>query len=532
MQQLTYPTLYQINTRVYLGKLSRNRGTVSTLDDIPECDLDALAEKGFDWIWLLGVWQTGSVGWEQARSSSALRREFQTLLPDFSEEDIVGSCFAVVDYSVHPDFGGDAALARLRARLNAKGIKLMLDFMPNHTAQDHPWVRQHPEFYVTGREEDLTQAPWNYARRDDSRGSLILAYGRDPNFPGWSDTFQLNYGNPALQEAMIGALQKIATRCDGVRCDMAMLILPEVFERTWGIKAAPFWPKAIRAVRDAHPDFLLMAEVYWDLEWTLQQQGFDYCYDKRLYDRLREGSVRLVREHLTADLDFQNRLVRFLENHDEPRAAEAFPPEMHRAAAMITFFSPGLRFFHQGQLEGNQKRIPVQLRRGPEEPLDEQIRDFYHRLLACLKDDVVCKGAWRLLETVAAWEGNDTFAHFIAYGWSRPDGARRWVVVNDAPYPGQCYLRLPFPELAGRIWRLQDRIGSAVYDRNGDDLLNTGLYLDLPAWGYHLFSIDEPVPPPARSQTRLSIQMRRNRNPKTKNDPTEERAGLPRVQRG
>src|SRR5579871_5194530 len=99
MHRLAYPTLYQINTRVYLAKLSRDQGTVSTLDDIPEQELGALAEKGFDWIWLLGVWQTGSVGWEQARSFRALRREFQTLLPDFSEEDIVGSCFAVVDYS-------------------------------------------------------------------------------------------------------------------------------------------------------------------------------------------------------------------------------------------------------------------------------------------------------------------------------------------------------------------------------------------------------------------------------------------------
>lgn len=489
MNHVRYPSLYQINTPVYLAKLSKNRQCPATLDDIPDSDLDALAAKGFDWIWFLGVWQTGAKGREVSRSVPEWRREFQALLPDFSEEDITGSFFSVVDYSVHSNFGGDPALARLRKRLKARGLKLLLDFVPNHTARDHRWVKERPDFYVSGNEADLAREPGNYTRVGGSgdRGRM-MAYGRDPYFPGWPDTFQLNYGHPPLQEAMTGELLKIAERCDGVRCDMAMLLLPEVFERTWGIKAAPFWPMAIRAVRERSPDFLFMAEVYWDLEWTLQHQGFDYCYDKRLYDRLREGEARPVREHLRAGLDFQGRLARFLENHDEPRAAAVFPPEMHRAAAVITFFSPGLRFFHQGEPEGHQRRIPVHLRRGPEEPIDGEIAQFYSRLLACLREDPFRQGEWQLLEAVAAWEGNGTFDHFIVYGWSGPNGALRLAAVNFGPTGGQCYVRLPFPELAGRDWQLQDRMGPAVYDRNGDDLLSRGLYLDMPAWGDHIFS--------------------------------------------
>ena len=197
---------------------------------------------------------------------------------------------------------------------------------------------------------------------------LVLAYGRDPYFDGWPDTLQLNYGNPDLQQAMIGELTRIAGQCDGVRCDMAMLVLPDVFERTWGIRADPFWPKATGSVRRKHPHFLFMAEVYWDLEWTMQQQGFDYAYDKRLYDRLREGHARPVREHFHAGLDYQNKLARFLENHDEPRAAATFSPDVHEAAAVITFLSPGLRFFHQGQFQGRRKRISPHLVRGPQEP--------------------------------------------------------------------------------------------------------------------------------------------------------------------
>jgi hypothetical protein len=126
--------------------------------------------------------------------------------------------------------------------------------------------------------------------------------------------------------------------------------------------------------------------LYWDLEWTLQQQDFDYTYDKRFYDRLHEGHARPDREHLLAGLDFQDRRVRFLENHDEPRAAATFPPEVHRPAAIITCLTPGLRLFHQGQFEGRKIRIPVHLRRGPAEPVDDAVAGFYAALLECLRD--------------------------------------------------------------------------------------------------------------------------------------------------
>ena len=296
------------------------------------------------------------------------------------EEDIAGSGFAITGYEVHPDLGGDAALARLRQRLAKRGLKLMLDFVPNHMALDHPWVESHPEYFVAGTEDALAREPQNYIRVKRKKGDMILAYGRDPYFSGWPDTLQLDYSNPATQEAMIRELEKIAGQCDGVRCDMAMLILPEVFERTWGRKPAPFWPQAIQRVREQAPDFCFMAEVYWDLEWTLQQQGFDYTYDKRLYDRLREGHARPVREHLHAALDYQTKLARFLENHDEPRAAASFDPRVHRAAAVITYFIPGLRFFHQGQFEGRKKRISPHLVRAPEESPDKEIEEFYDQL--------------------------------------------------------------------------------------------------------------------------------------------------------
>ncbi len=486
-----YPSLYQINTRVWLTELSRIQGRPVTLDDIPDAELDRLAELGFDWIWLLSVWQTGPGARQVSRSNAEWRHEFAQTLPDLREEDIAGSGFAITGYTVHANLGGDAALARLRERLRKRGLKLMLDFVPNHVGLGHPWIEDHPDYFVEGTEQDLAGAPRNYTRVERQEGDRIFAYGRDPYFSGWPDTLQLNYANPATQEAMAGELVKIAGQCDGVRCDMAMLVLPDVFERTWGRRAPLFWPAATRRVRERVPDFLFMAEVYWDLEWTLQQQGFDYAYDKRLYDRLWDGRARPVREHFHAGLDYQDRLARFLENHDEPRAAATFSPEVHRAAAIISFLSPGLRFFHQGQFEGRTIRISPHLVRGPSEPENPNLRQFYDRLLAVLRDPAVRDGQWQSLECVAAWEGNWTSDCFIAFAWQGPDGDRLLVAVNYAANQSQCYVRLPFTDLAGSQWRLRDRMSAESHDRDGNDLTSRGLFLDTTPWQACVFALDE-----------------------------------------
>ena len=266
-----YPSLYQINTRVWLTGVSQALGRPATLDDIPDAWLDRVAAMGFDWIWLLSVWCTGPAAQRISRANPAWRHEFQETLPDLREDDIAGSGFAITGYTIHPGLGGDAALARIRQRLRDRGLRLMLDFVPNHTAPDHPWVEEHPEYFMIGTESDLARAPQNFTRLALGQGDRVLALGRDPYFAGWPDTLQLDYSNPATQEAMRGELLRIAGQCDGVRCDMAMLVLPDVFERTWGRRAPLFWPETTARVRERVPGFGFMAEVYWDREWDMQQ---------------------------------------------------------------------------------------------------------------------------------------------------------------------------------------------------------------------------------------------------------------------
>lgn len=526
MPPVLNPSLLQINSRIWRTELSQTLGQPATLDQVPDSVLDRIAERGFDWVWLMGVWRTGAASREVSRTNPQWHAEYQELLPDLEPEDIAGSPYAICQYAVMPELGGDAALLRFRERLAERKIRLMLDFVPNHTALDHPWVEEHPEWYVAGSSDDLQQQPQNYRRAGSAKGEeLILAHGRDPYFPGWPDTFQLNYRHGELREAMTRVLIALADRCDGVRCDMAMLLLPEIIERTWGERSLPrdgtppvdksFWLDAVPRVRRRHPNFVFLAEVYWDLEWELQQQGFDYTYDKRLYDRLAEQNAGEVNGHLNADADFQRHSARFLENHDEPRAAAVFPTEVQKAAAMVAFFVPGLRFFHEGQFEGRCKRASNHLSRRMEEPVDVGVCDFYRQMLTALDDPIFKCGHWWHLNPTPAWEGNTTHEHFVVSLWQlfpervpKPSGERALgekesdqrripspptdrvlVVVNYGPTQAQCYVRLPLEDRPGQTITLHDEMSTAEYVRDHNEMRERGLYLDLPPWGYHLFRL-------------------------------------------
>lgn len=484
-----YPVIYEVQTRAYLYRISEELKRKATLDDIPDKELERWKTNGFDWIWLLGAWQTGQAGKKVSQERPEWQAEFRNALPDLEEKDITGSCFSIKDYKVHADFGGDKALADFRKRLKKRGMKLMLDFVPNHSAPDHRWVKVHPDYYINGREEDLKAEPDNYTVYEIAGDRKILAYGRDPNYPGWPDTLQLDFSNPSLQKAMREELMNIAGKCDGLRCDMAMLQLPDVFERTWRRPMRPFWPGAIEKVREKYPDFLFLGEVYWDREWEMQQLGFDYCYDKRLYDRMLRPLAPAILDHLRADLVYQDRLARFLENHDEPRAAAVFPGGMHRAAAIITYLSPGMKFFHQGQLEGYLKKIPVHLGRGPLETPDTEIHSMYDALLKLLNLPAFREGHWQYLDCRKAWEDDDTSQNILAFWWQGPGKARHLVTVNYFPQPSRCFVAMHFPELAGRNWHFTDSLSEEEYARDGNELISQGLYLDMPGWGVNIFRV-------------------------------------------
>jgi hypothetical protein len=486
-------SLFEASTRHILSARSRELGRAATLDDLPDTWIDRIAALGFDFVWMLGVWTIGPAGRKVSATNPDWREEYRRVLPDVTDEDIVGSPFAVRRYQVDPDFGGEPALARLRSRLKRRGLRLILDFVPNHVALDHPFVTEHPYFLISGTEEQLAREPKNYIATSDS---TIFAHGRDPFFPGWPDTLQLDYRRPALRAAMAAELVAMAGRCDGLRCDMAMLVLPDVFTRTWGQGDAgpwdasdPFWTPAIRGVKERYPEFVFMAESYWGLEWTLQCQGFDFTYDKTMYDRLIRHDAAGVRGHLYADPTYQACSVRFLENHDEPRAAAEFPGPEHRAAAVLTYLVPGLRFIYDGQIEGRTTRASIHLARFKDEPVDADLAHFYRQLLLVAGRPQVASGRFELVECLPAWDDNPTSERFVAFRREADGEKPILVVVNYGPTQSQCSVKTGLAGLDGQPVRFAELLGDAVYERAGTDVASRGLFVDLPPWGYHVLEV-------------------------------------------
>lgn len=419
--------IYEINTRVWLNTLSRKHGRTITLATVPEEVVKELATLKVDAIWLMGVWKRSPLG---INGALRYKHEYVGALPDLTDADVIGSAYAIGDYEVAAVAGGRAGLAAFRAQLQKYNLKLILDYVPNHVAMDHPWVTGEDGICVRGDAQLRTAQPGDFFESKRADGTTVYtAHGRDPNFPPWNDTAQLNAWSPVMRRVTIETLTDIAQQCDGVRCDMAMLMMNDIFQRTWGWRMQQvglgrpdqeFWPEVIGAVRQSRPDFVFMAEAYWDLEFELQQQGFNYTYDKRLYDRLRDEQVTELKVHLKADVGFQAACVRFIENHDEPRATETYQPEAkHKMAAIVCLTTPGAVLLHDGQFTGRRIKLPVQITRERDEPEDSGLKNFYADLLQEIRQPEY-NGTWELLETQGA---------VIAYVWKTATSARL-IVAN------------------------------------------------------------------------------------------------------
>lgn len=407
-----HPSLYEINTRVFLNAL----GPGATLADIPGKYWKELRARGIDWVWLMGIWEIREKALDPHLIPPGMMEEFRTLIPGLTQDDICGSPYAIHDYRVDPDLGDAEQLSALRKKLHKLGMKLMLDFVPNHFGAHCRWLETHPQYFIEADEAAWLGDRKTYFRPWHDR-NRFFAHGKDPYFDAWQDTLQVNYANPDTHPWMTSLLEDIASVCDGVRCDMAMLPVTRIFKQTWGqsmtvVQDQPeFWTDAIRHIKASFPGFLLLAECYWDMEAELLGMGFDYCYDKVFFDRQSTTDPAQMRLHFHAESWWLLRTARFLENHDEHRTAYRLDLRRHMAAASMVAFGPGMRFWHMGQWEGRRKKVPVQLNRYPPEtscgcllqdpPYDlccTCIHQYYSRLLQLAQEKIFREGEWRTVQ--------------------------------------------------------------------------------------------------------------------------------------
>jgi hypothetical protein len=484
------PLLLELSAWPWLERLSRAERRHVTLENVPFAEWDRIAREGFALVFLMGVWTRSGIGRDLARTDPSLVREYDRILPGWTIDDVPGSPYCIQQYEPDARMGGWSGVAAARREMKARGIGLILDFVPNHTSFDHPWVSRYPRRYVLGTDADVRAAPADFRTMDTREGMVHVACGRDPHFDPWRDVAQLNYFNPDTREAMRDVLRELADRCDGVRCDMAMLPLNDVFDRTWRRVLRSewprltdeFWPGATRAV----PELLYLAEAYWDLEGVLLWQGFTFAYDKRLLDALHApDAASRVRSLLAADVPPGARMARFLENHDEPRSVASFGYRLPAAVALATTV-PGMRFFFDGQLDGWRIRVPVQLARWPDEPVDSSVRALYDRALAFASQPLLRDAEWRLLEVRDAWD--HTSSSIVSYRW-RTAAALAIIVVNLSASTAQAHIGLDADLPATSTLTFEDALTGVRYPWARNALERTGLFVRLEGGGAHLFTV-------------------------------------------
>jgi hypothetical protein len=487
---------YQVDARVWLGEERQRLKRPVMLDSIPASTLDAVADLGFRWLWLVGLWETSLASRGVSRRSALRLEEFREALPDLTLEDIVGSPHAVKEYRVSPELGGEEALEALRADLAQRDLRLLVDFVGNHVGLDHPWALGHPEFFIQGSEDDAARSPGAFWRVP---GGHWLAHGAGPDSSPWPDTLQLNHRHSGLRAALWMEIEKVAAMADGIHCVNAALVSPDSISRTWGERAVPadgtppargpFWSEAISRIRAIHPRFVFACDAQSGQLAAQEEESCDYLSDAPLRDALQLEDASLVRRCLSGQMGGGNRWLRSLESYGGARAAQAFRPEVLPAAALIEYMAPGLGAFQDGQIDGRRKGHNMHLSRRPEEPGDRELRGFHEALLEVLRRPEVDLGQWELLEARPAWEGNSTWESFII-GLHR--GSSRELLlsaVNFGPKQAQCFVDLSCLDPAGREWAFQDLLSVAMYVRDGADLAARGLYLDLPPWDYNVFEV-------------------------------------------
>jgi Alpha amylase, catalytic domain len=488
---MPYRRIYEINTRVWLAELvAAQTIPAATLAAIPELYIDLWRRWQIDAVWLMGVWEPSLYSARVVRENTASVVSLQPALDDFTLDDCVSSPYAVRNYTVSEQLGGLEGLLRLRDRLHQAGMGLILDFVPNHTACDHPWVHDYPQYYVQGSLAEATRAPGDYFPVQTAQGLHYIAHGKDPYFPSWCDTAQLNYSNLELHDAMQDQLLRLAQWCDGVRCDMAMLCLSDIFSRTWSRLDLPvppreFWHEALQAVQTRFPHFCCMAEVYWGLQTRLQQLGFQFTYDKEFYDALLARDIDRLGASICTPHSPLEANVRFLENHDETRAAACFSDNQQEAAMLAITTLPGAILLHEGQTEGYRVHTPVQLCRRRQEPSNQRLRSFYERFLS-LPD--IRQGHFVVLHPCSAREGDDTYKALLAWAWAHE--TQCWlVVINYAERMSQGLLNLVDLPLPSGVVRFRDHLHDSTYAYSRETVQGTGLPVVLPPFGTHLLEV-------------------------------------------
>ncbi|MGN1179318.1 MAG: alpha-amylase family glycosyl hydrolase, partial [Candidatus Ornithospirochaeta sp.] len=396
------------STLVWLDQLSKQyKRPITSLDQIPDEELDIMQHRGITALWLIGLWQ---------RSEAS-----KTIKHLCGNPDAVASAYSLKDYDISPDIGGWEAVDNLRERCRKRGIRLASDMVPNHTGIDGNWVYEHPEYFIsqdyspfpsyTYNGPDLSSNPnWevkledHYYNRTDAAVTFRMRnrhtgetryvfHGNDGTTMPWNDTAQLDYLNPVTREAVIQKILHVARNFPIIRFDAAMTLAKRHIERLWYPKPGTggdiagraehamderefnrripeeFWREVVDRVAKEVPDTLLLAEAFWMMEgYFVRTLGMHRVYNSAFMNMLKNQENQKYRDSIKKTLEFEpeilKRYVNFMNNPDEDTAIAQFGSD-DRYFSIATLLStlPGLPMIGHGQIEGYREKYGMEYQR-------------------------------------------------------------------------------------------------------------------------------------------------------------------------
>jgi glycosidase len=475
------------STYVWLDQLSRvHSRAITRLDQIPDEELHALAQRGFNALWLIGLW-------ERSPASQRIKRLC-------GNPEAVASAYSLYDYRIAADLGGAGAYEALRDRARAHGIRLASDMVPNHMGIDSPWVIEHPEWFLAlpaspfaayrfegpnlsddGRVEvkiedhyyDRSDAAVVFRRVDRWTGDTRFVYhGNDGTSFPWNDTAQLDFTKADVREAVIQTILRVARQFPVIRFDAAMTLAKQHFQRLWfprpghggaipsraerslsqaqfdAAMPAEFWREVVDRVAAEAPGTLLLAEAFWLMEgYFVRTLGMHRVYNSAFMIMLRDednAQYRLVMKNtLEFDPAILERYVNFMNNPDERTAVDQFGTgDKYFGVCTLMATIPGLPMFGHGQVEGFTERYGMEYRRAyHDERPDGELVGRHQRQIAPLlhrRELFARAGGFYLYDffTDDGWVNEDVFAYSNCHG-----GERALVVYHNRDASTQGWIR-------------------------------------------------------------------------------------------
>lgn len=540
------------NTHVWLEQLSRkHKRWIRTLADIPDEELDLLAQRGITGLWLIGVW-------ERSRASERIKQRM-------GQPEAAASAYSLYDYTVADDLGGWEALGRLRDKARRRGIRLSADMVPNHMGIDSKWVMHHPERFLSldhapypaysfhsenlsgdprvaivleDHYYDKTDAAVVFMRRDTHTGDERYIYhGNDGTSYPWNDTAQLDYSRPEVREAVIQTILHVARNFPIIRFDAAMTLAKKHIQRLWfpepgtggaipsraehGMTAEQFdaaipkefWREVVDRVAAEVPDTLLLAEAFWLLEgYFVRTLGMHRVYNSAFMHMMRDEETgryrQLIKNTLEFDPEIMKRHVNFMSNPDEKTAVEQFGSgDKYFGVCTVLATLPGTPMFGHGQVEGLRERYGMEFRvpRLDEQPDEDLVRGHEWKIFPLLQrrrlfaeagqfhlfDFYTVSG--RVNENVLAYSNRRGNERALVLYHNKYATARGWTRISAAALDkssGQIRQR-PLAEALdlphSGFAVFKDYATRLEYIRDCAELWEKGIYAELSAYQHQVF---------------------------------------------